>query len=223
MDHIVGPDDRILVTGAAGFIGSRVVERLLDRGFRNVRCFAQAGRRSDERLDALHRPSRERASRSVRRESAVAGRLQRGGQRRRRHPSSGCRPGREVLSGRVHELGRHDAQPPRRRPAARLPAAVRQRQLLRGLRRHSPSAGGGCWTNRARSSRIPSCRGDAYSFAKVKQDELVAELRRAVRHPVRHRQAGLRVRPRQRGDHRARRNRHLRHLSAPRRRRTRCR
>jgi nucleoside-diphosphate-sugar epimerase len=41
MNHIVGLDDRILVTGAAGFIGSRVVERLLDRGFRNVRCFAR--------------------------------------------------------------------------------------------------------------------------------------------------------------------------------------
>jgi len=35
------PDDLILVTGAAGFIGRRVVERLLERGFRNVRCLAR--------------------------------------------------------------------------------------------------------------------------------------------------------------------------------------
>src|SRR5271170_3713786 len=35
------PDDRILVTGAAGFIGSRVVESLVDRGFRNIVCFAR--------------------------------------------------------------------------------------------------------------------------------------------------------------------------------------
>ena len=41
MDHIVGADDRILVTGATGFIGRRVVERLLELGFRNVRCFAR--------------------------------------------------------------------------------------------------------------------------------------------------------------------------------------
>ena len=34
---IIGPDDRILVTGAAGFIGARVVEDLLDRGFRLLR------------------------------------------------------------------------------------------------------------------------------------------------------------------------------------------
>src|SRR5215469_1171551 len=38
----VSPDDRILVTGAAGFIGSRVVENLLDRGFRNLVCFGRS-------------------------------------------------------------------------------------------------------------------------------------------------------------------------------------
>src|SRR2546428_7145981 len=55
---IIGPDDPILVTGATGFIGSRLVESLLARGFRNVRTFARpssamagveaiAGRRRD--------------------------------------------------------------------------------------------------------------------------------------------------------------------------------
>jgi nucleoside-diphosphate-sugar epimerase len=38
---IVAPNDRILVTRAAGFIGSRVIERLVDRGFRNLVCFAR--------------------------------------------------------------------------------------------------------------------------------------------------------------------------------------
>ncbi len=38
---IAGPDDRILVTGAAGFIGSRVLQCLLDRGFRNLICFVR--------------------------------------------------------------------------------------------------------------------------------------------------------------------------------------
>ena len=49
---IIGPDDPILITGATGFIGSRLVETLLDRGFRNLRCFA---RPSSEvaRLEAL--------------------------------------------------------------------------------------------------------------------------------------------------------------------------
>src|SRR5271154_1355480 len=41
--NIVTPDDPILITGAAGFIGSRVVQSLLDRGFRNLRCLTRSG------------------------------------------------------------------------------------------------------------------------------------------------------------------------------------
>lgn len=41
-DFIIGPDDPILVTGASGFIGSRVVQCLVQRGFRNVRCFTRS-------------------------------------------------------------------------------------------------------------------------------------------------------------------------------------
>ena len=37
-NYIVSPDDLILITGSAGFIGSRVVESLLHWGFRNLRC-----------------------------------------------------------------------------------------------------------------------------------------------------------------------------------------
>lgn len=45
-NFIVGPDDAILVTGASGFIGRRLVHHLIERGFRNVRCFT----RSESRL-----------------------------------------------------------------------------------------------------------------------------------------------------------------------------
>src|ERR1041385_3348162 len=45
-------DELILVTGATGFIGARLVESLLDRGFQNVRCFARPSR-DRARLDAI--------------------------------------------------------------------------------------------------------------------------------------------------------------------------
>lgn len=38
---IIKPHDRILVTGASGFIGTRVVDALLIRGFRNIVCFVR--------------------------------------------------------------------------------------------------------------------------------------------------------------------------------------
>src|SRR2546428_3255364 len=63
-DFIIGPDDPILITGATGFIGSRLIESLLDRGFRNLRCFARpssevarveaiAGRRGGARVGGI--------------------------------------------------------------------------------------------------------------------------------------------------------------------------
>jgi nucleoside-diphosphate-sugar epimerase len=41
-DYIIGYDDGILITGANGFIGSKVVERLVAYGFRNLRCFMRS-------------------------------------------------------------------------------------------------------------------------------------------------------------------------------------
>lgn len=41
MDTIIGPEEQILVTGATGFVGTRVVASLLKQGFRRVRCFAR--------------------------------------------------------------------------------------------------------------------------------------------------------------------------------------
>jgi nucleoside-diphosphate-sugar epimerase len=41
MNFIAQPDDPILITGANGFVGPRVVQSLLHLGFRNLRCFVR--------------------------------------------------------------------------------------------------------------------------------------------------------------------------------------
>src|SRR5262245_55736287 len=51
-DSIVGPDEPILITGANGFIGVRLVESLQQLGFRRLRCFVRRSSQTS-RLEAL--------------------------------------------------------------------------------------------------------------------------------------------------------------------------
>jgi len=51
-NFLASHDDRILVTGATGFIGSRVIQCLLDRGFCNLVCFVRPSSRLAE-LEAI--------------------------------------------------------------------------------------------------------------------------------------------------------------------------
>jgi nucleoside-diphosphate-sugar epimerase len=53
--------DRILITGANGFIGSRVVEVLLKNGFTNLRCFVRPSSRL-ERLNEVHSRAQKEAN-----------------------------------------------------------------------------------------------------------------------------------------------------------------
>jgi nucleoside-diphosphate-sugar epimerase len=48
--NIASASDRILITGSNGFIGAKIVEILLERGYPNLRCFV----RPSSRLDRLH-------------------------------------------------------------------------------------------------------------------------------------------------------------------------
>jgi len=57
---IIAPNDLILVTGAAGFIGARVVQILLGCGFRNLRCFVRPSSNCEE-LEAIRDRNRETA------------------------------------------------------------------------------------------------------------------------------------------------------------------
>src|SRR5437660_8639614 len=53
--------DRILVTGSNGFIGAKVVEILLEYGFRNLRCFVRPSSRLDRLTTTLKKFSAEQS------------------------------------------------------------------------------------------------------------------------------------------------------------------
>lgn len=52
-DPVVGRDETILVTGAAGFIGSRLVRHLLEGDFASIRCMVRSRRRAGRLNDEL--------------------------------------------------------------------------------------------------------------------------------------------------------------------------
>lgn len=174
---VAGPDDRILITGAAGFIGSRVVQSLLDRGYRNLICFVRPtsdlseietiieNRRSDARIEIL-----------------------RGNLLSRADCEAACQ-GVNIILHLAAGTGEKSF------PDAFLNSVVATRNLLDAslkctrLRRFvlvsSFAVYSNCNKTRGRLldescpvEQHPELRGEAYCFAKVKQEELVTEYRR---------------------------------------------
>ena len=171
---IIGPDDPILVTGATGFIGSRLVESLLDRGFRNLRCFA---RPSSEvaRLEAI-RSRRREGTRIV----VVKGNLL------SREDCAAATKDVAVIFHLAVGAGEKSF------PDAFMNSVVTTRNLLEASLRHTnlrrfvnissfavyTNTQNPRWRLLDESSPIekrPALREDAYCFAKVKQDEIVTE------------------------------------------------
>jgi nucleoside-diphosphate-sugar epimerase len=162
-----------VVTGSTGFIGTRVVETLLNRGFRNVRCFA--------------RPSSDAA-----RLEAIAGRHEgacveviKGNLLSRQDCMTAMRDAAIVfhLAAGVSEKSFPDAV---------MNSVVTTRNLLdasvshKRLRRfvnvssfavysNARNPRGGCLDEACPVESHPELRGDPYCFAKVKQDEVVAD------------------------------------------------
>jgi nucleoside-diphosphate-sugar epimerase len=171
---IVGPDDVILVTGATGFIGSRLVECLVRRGFRNVRCFVRCS------SDAAALEALSGAGQPGVRIEMFAGNLL---------SPEDCLAATENAAVIFHLATSRDG---RSFPDAFMNSVVTTRNLLEASRRHHglrrfvnvSSLAVYTNTNKRRwrlldeSSPIeshPELRGDAYLFAKVKQDEIVRE------------------------------------------------
>src|SRR2546422_690060 len=171
---IIGPDNPILITGATGFIGSRLVESLRDRGFRNLRCFA---RPSSElaRLEA----SVSRRGVGARVEVIKGNLLSR----------EDCVTATKDVAVIFHlAAGRGEKS----FPDAFMNSVVTTRNLLEAslrntcLRRFVSISSFAVYTNAQKPRRRlldescpvenrPELRGDAYCFAKVKQDEIVTE------------------------------------------------
>lgn len=173
-DFIIGLDDLVLVTGATGFIGSRVVENLLDRGFRNLRCFARLS--SDlAKVEALLGRCRNGARLEV-----VQGNLL---------SREDCLAAARDVKVILHlAAGRGEKS----FPDAFLSSVVGTRNLLEAslqhkcLRRFVNISSFAVYANRRKARRRvldescpveaqPQLRHDAYCFAKVKQDQLVAD------------------------------------------------
>jgi nucleoside-diphosphate-sugar epimerase len=171
---VIGPDDPILVTGATGFIGPRLIETLLARGFRNVRCFARPS--SDTtRLEAIAAHWREMARIEVIRGNLLS----------REHCVSAT-SGAAVIFHLATGGGEQSF------PDAFMNSVVTTRNLLEASLRHmclrrfvqvSSFAVYGKARNGRRNlldescpvERHPELSGEPYCFAKVRQEEIVTE------------------------------------------------
>jgi len=169
---IIAPDDRILVTGAGGFIGARVVESLVDRRFRNLACFVRPS--SDlARIEAMvkGRPL------GVRIEVLKGNLLSR----------ADCEAASKDVAV-IYHLAAGTGE--KSFPDAFMNSVVTTRNLLEAslrcarLQRLVLISSFTVYTNRQKSRRLdescpieehPDLRGDAYCFAKVKQEQIVTE------------------------------------------------
>lgn len=173
-DFIIGSDDLILITGASGFIGLRLVECLLNLGYCNLRCFARGSGKASrlERLLSLQRAES--------RLQVIKGNLL---------SREDCAAATKDVSVIFHlAAGRGEKS----FPEAFMNSVVTTRNLFeaallhRSLRRFVNVSSFAVYTNTQKPRwRVldescpveahPEHRGDAYCFAKVKQEEIVSE------------------------------------------------
>jgi len=172
--RIAGADDLMLVTGATGFIGRRVVRHLLDLGFRNLRCFIRPS--SDlARLQPLSGLCRDGARIEI-----MKGNLLR--------PEDADAATQDAVVIFHLAAGRGEKS----FPDAFANSVVTTRNLLEAslqhgcLKRFVNVSSFSVYTNRKNPRHRlldescpvedhPELRGEAYCFAKVKQEDIVTQ------------------------------------------------
>jgi nucleoside-diphosphate-sugar epimerase len=179
---IIANHDLILVTGATGFIGSKVVKALLRRGFSNVRCLVRSKQRAQQ-LEAFAEPY----SRGSRVEMLYGNLLS---------PTDCTVATRDVAV--IYHLAAGAGE--KSVPDAFLNSVVATRNLLaatlqgNSLRRFVNTSSFAVYDVARKRGRIldescpvephPEVFRDAYEFAKLKQDEMVLQYAKEHRVPA---------------------------------------
>ena len=168
---MMGPDEKILVTGSTGFIGSRVIQELIRLGFRNIVCFSRD------------------AKKAIRVESSLGQNQNSGlefvnGNLLSREDCEVASRGASVIIHLAAGTGEKSF------PDAFMNSVVTTRNLLDAalhhgnLKRFTLVSSFAVYSNRQKSRCLdetspleqhPEQRGDAYCFAKVKQEQMLRE------------------------------------------------
>lgn len=170
---VVGQDDLILITGGTGFIGLKLIGSLLDRGFRNLRCFARPSSNAG-RVEAIA------SCYAAARVEVVVGNLL------SREDCNAAAKDAAVIFHLAAGTGEKSY------PDAFMNSVVTTRNLLeaslrhQSLRRFVNVSSFAVYSNLQKpQGRLldescpveehPELRGEAYCFAKVKQEQIVSE------------------------------------------------